>query len=281
MNNPNTPTILFPYDFTVESDCAHEYLVGLSQLFDYSIEILNIYDSGTKKYMRDNKLDNTALEDKIRQMSMYFQEKNEIVSTYLVKNAPIKNIRRIAQKEKVAFTLLGITEPKKPSTVIMKVVTTSPVPVFVVQEGVTYKPFKNILFPLDDSPASRQKAGWAIKFAKASDATVHIYTLSPAALKSKEREFKQYQYIESCERFFARNNVKFVTETSQGSFKDYPDEIKKYAQEINADLYIIMIRPKKIFKAMDPIDFKLIFNHQKVPILCVNQRDLFLGGGIT
>ncbi|HOY32481.1 MAG TPA: universal stress protein [Bacteroidales bacterium] len=282
MDTQNKPTILFPYDFSPESDFAIEYLVGLSKTFNFSVEILNIYDVGTKKFMQENNLDKSALEDRIRQMSVDLQEKHGIMSTYLIKNTAVKNIRKISLKEHVTFTLLGISKPYKPSNRIIKVITTSPVPVFVVQKGVPYKPFKNIVFPLDDSPASRQKAAWALKFASTfEDVLIHIYTISPAALKSKEREFKQYKVIESCEHFFARNGVKFVTETSQGSYKDYPMEIKKYAESINADMFIIMIRPKKMFSNVDPVDIQLIFNQQKLPLLCVNQRDLNVGGGFN
>jgi len=49
MDTQNKPTILFPYDFTPESDFAVDYLVGLSKLFNFSAEILNIYDEGTQK----------------------------------------------------------------------------------------------------------------------------------------------------------------------------------------------------------------------------------------
>lgn len=282
MDNQNKPTILFPYDFSPECDFAVEHLVGLAKLFNFSVEILNIYDSGTKKFMQENKLDKNDLVDRIRQMSENLHEKHGIMSTYLIKNAPIKRIRNISQKEHVSFTLLGLKKPPKPSTRIMKVVTTSPVPVYVVQEGIPFKPFKHILFPLDDSVASRQKAKWAVKIANVcKDAVFHIYTISPAALKSKEREFKQYHYIESVERFFNQKGVNFVTETSQGSYKDYPHEIKKYAESIEADLYVIMIRPRKLFSVIDTIDFQLIFNQRKTPLLCVNQRDVFVGGGFN
>jgi len=282
MDAQSKPTILSPYDFSAESDFAIEYLIGLAKLFNYSVEILNIFDSGTLKFMKENNLDKNALEDKIRQMSADLQEKHGIMSNYLIKNVPIKRIRKISLKEQVSFTMLGISKPFKSSKGIIKVITTSPVPAFVVQKGTPFKPFRKILFPLDDSMSSRQKAGWALKFAKAlGDATVYIYTISPAALKSKEREFKQYKVIESCEHFFTRNGVKFVTETSQGSYKDYPFEIKKYAEKIEADMYIIMVRPKRMFSLVDPIDLQLIYNQQKIPLLCVNQRDLFVGGGIT
>jgi hypothetical protein len=166
------------------------------------------------------------------------------------------------------------------ASTIMKVVATSPVPALVVQNGVDYKPFKNILFPLDDSMSSRQKAGWALRFAKKSNATIHIFSVNPASLTSKEKENKQFKVIDTVEQFFAKNHVNYVSEISQGNFRDFDNDIMKYAEKIDADLYVIMI-PKRVFNSIRPLDFNLIFNPKKVPVLCVNQRDLFVGGGFN
>ncbi len=274
-------TILFPYDFSKESDSVMEYLSQFSKMYEFSVKFLNILDPGTKKFMSENHMNKSSLSQKISEMANDFQTKNDVYSSSLIKNAPIKKIRKISIKEDVTFTMLGIAEPKKYSTKIMKVVTTSPVPIFVVQEGVSFKPYRNIVFPLDEAIDSRQKAGWALKIAKKSNATIHIFSISPAALKNKEKEHRQYKVIDTVERFFTKNHVNFHTETSQGGYKDYAEDTMRYADKVNADLFIIMIVPKKIMKPINPVDFKLIFNPSKIPILCVNQRDLFVGGGIT
>ncbi|MCK9611556.1 MAG: universal stress protein [Bacteroidales bacterium] len=281
MEHENKPVILFPYDFTSVSVNAKDFLIELARLFKYSIKILNIFDEGTKEYLRTSHLSKTNLEDKIRFLAQELHEKQGIETSYLLKNVPIKRIRHISEKEHVSFMLMGVNKPKKVSSGVMKVITTSPVPVFVVQSDIKYKTYKKIFFPLDDTDGSRQKATWAVRFAKMTDATIYIYTISPATLRNKEREYRQYRVIEMCERYFVKNRIKFVTETSQGSYKDYTDEALKYAESIESDLFIVMIRPPKISKPISEIDFKLIFNPQKTPILCVNQRDLFLGGGIA
>jgi hypothetical protein len=280
MDQKEKPKILFPYDFSPESDYSMQYLIGLTKVFDYSVEILNIFDPGTRKYMNENKLSKSGLNDKVAQLARDFQTKYDIPVTYLIKNVPIKRIRKISEREKVSFTFLAINEPQKMASTIMKVVTTSPVPALVVQNGVDFKPFTNILFPIDDSPTSRQKAGWALRFAKKSNAIVHIYSINPASLNSKEKEHKQFKVIDTVEQFFAKNRVSYVSEISQGNYHDFDSDILKYAEKIKADLYVIMI-PKQVFKSIRQLDFKLIFNSEKIPVLCVNQRDLFVGGGFN
>ena len=280
MEEQEIPKILFPYDFSPESDYAMQYLIGLARAFDYSVEVLNILDPGTKKYMQEHKLSKSALIEKVAQIAHDFKEKHNIAATHLTKNAPIRRIRKISEKEKVSFTFLAINEPGKMAATIMKVVTTSPVPVFVVQNGVDFKPFKKILFPLDDSFTSRQKAGWALRFAQKNNAVVHIFSINPKALKNKEKENKQKTVIDSVEWFFAKNHVEYVSEVSPGSYDDFDNDIMKYAEKAKIDLIVIMI-PLKIFRSISQHDFRLIFNPAKVPVLCVNQRDLFLGGGIS
>jgi nucleotide-binding universal stress UspA family protein len=280
MDQQEKPRILFPYDFSAESDYAMQYLISLTKVFNYSIEILNILDPGTRKFMKENKLSKSGLTERVKQLTEEFQTKYDIPATYLIKNVPIKRIRKISEREKVSFTFLAMNEPQKMASRIMKVVTTSPVPAFVVQNGVDFKPFRNIIFPLDDSFASRQKAGWALRFAKKTNATLHVFSVNPASLTSKEKERKQFKVIDTVEQFFAKNGVGFVSEISQGNYRDFDNDVLKYAEKVSADLYIIMI-PTKIFRSISQLDFKLIFNSGKIPIFCVNQRNLFLGGGIS
>jgi hypothetical protein len=280
MNQQELPKILFPYDFSSESDYSMQYLFSLTKVFGYSVEILNIFDPGTKKFMKENNLSREGLHNKIAQLAEDFQKKHNIQTSYLLKNVPIKRIRKISEREHVSFIFLALNEPQKMASRIMKVVTSSPVPAFVVQNNVDYKPFKNIIFPIDDTFTSRQKAGWALRFAKRSNATLHIYSINPASLISKEKEYKQFKVIETVEQFFARNNVKYITEISQGNYQDFDNDIIKYSDKISADLYIIMI-PSKMFRSISQLDFKTIFNPKKVPVFCVNQRNLFLGGGIS
>jgi hypothetical protein len=212
MDQQEKPKILFPYDFSSESNYSMQYLINLTKVFDYSVEILNIFDPGTRQFMKENKLSKEGLTDEFKKLAVDFQTKHGIPATYLIKNVPIKRIRKISVKEKVSFTFLAINEPQKMASTIMKVVTTSPVPAFVVQNGVEYKPFKNILFPIDDSVSSRQKAGWALRFAKKSNATIHIFSVNPASLSTKEKEYKQFKVIDTVEQFFAKNKVSYVSE---------------------------------------------------------------------
>lgn len=280
MEKNTYPKILFPYDFSPESNHAIKYLEGMAEIFQYSILVLNILDPGTLEFLRKNNLTKKDLDQKVAELTGELSNHLNIPSSYVINNVPIKKIRKISAKEDAEFIFLALTEPQNMASRIMKVVTTSPVPAFVVQNGVDFKPIKNIMFPLDDSPTSRQKASWALRFAKKTGATIHIYSINPAILGDKDRQQKQYRIIESVKEFFARNRVPFVTEISKAGDAEFDGEIIEYASKHDIDLYVIMI-PRKMFKSISQRDFKLIFNPTKIPILCVNHRDVLVSGGFT
>jgi nucleotide-binding universal stress UspA family protein len=280
MEKNTYPKILFPYDFSPESDHAIKYLDGLADIFQYSIDVLNILDPGTMEFLRKNNLTRKDLDGKVAALTEEITKRHKIPATYVINNVPIKKIRKISTKEDAEFIFLALTEPQNMASRIMKVVTTSPVPAFVVQNGVDFKPIKNILFPLDDSPTSRQKASWALRFAKKTGAKIHIFSINPATLGDKERQQKQYRIIESVEEFFTKNHVPYVSEISKGGDAEFDGEIMDYASNHEIDLYVIMI-PRKMFKSISQRDFKLIFNPTKIPILCVNHRDVLVSGGFN
>jgi nucleotide-binding universal stress UspA family protein len=244
------------------------------------VQILNILDPGTKKYMQEHKLPEPEMIKKVEQMAGEFQEKYKVKATYLSKNVPIQRIRKISENEKVSFTFLAINKPEQKTSKIMKVVTTSPVPAFVIQDGVEFKRYKNILFPINDNPTSRQKAGWAMRFAKRTKAKIHIFSVNPASLGNLEKEKKQRAVIDSVEWFFARNHVDYVSKLAPGIYDEFDTDIINYAEKAGIDLSVIMIS-RKLFKPISNSDFKLIFNPVKIPVLCVNERNLFLGGGFA
>jgi nucleotide-binding universal stress UspA family protein len=254
-------------------------MVGIAKMFGYSIKLLNILDPGTKAYMRKNRLNAGGLKAILEEMADKFRTEHTQDTEVIVKNVSILKMRKLADSLNVACMVLGIDEPKRRASKIMKVVTKSPVPVFVIQQGAEFSPYKNILFPLDDAADSLQKVGWATAIAKATGATVHIFSVKPSAIPLKERQYKQIKMVEQVETFFARHRVDFTTNIAVGSLDDFADETIAYGKTISADLYIILNRTKKLFSRISSLDMQLIFNHTQTPAICVNKRDLFVAGG--
>lgn len=281
MEMKSNKSILFPYDFSGVSDCAQEHLAGIAKMFGYSIQILNILDPGTKAYMRKNSLNVGGLKASLEEIAEKLRAEPGQEAEVIIKNVSIVRMRKLADSLNAACMVLGIDEPKRRASSIMKVVTKSPVPVFVIQQGAVFSPYKNILFPLDDAADSLQKVGWATAVAKATGAKVHIFSVKPSAIPLKEKQYKQIKMVEQVETFFARHRVDFTSFIATGKLDDFADETIEYGKTVESDLYIILNRTKKLFSRISALDMQLIFNHTQTPALCVNKRDLFVAGGFS
>jgi len=278
MNKERNPIILLPYDFTEVSDGAVKHACALAKMFGYSLRLLNILDPGTIKYMRANNMKISDIESKLEEMAEMIRKDKDIEVDYVLKKGSIKTMCKLAEAYLVSFMVLGIDEPRKNNSQILKVVSKSPVPVFVIQRNSEMMNYKNILFPLDDFFASRQKVGWAARLAKTTNAQISIFSVNPPG---SEEGFKYQRIIEQVEEFFYQRNIPYSTTLSEGGMDTFTRETVQFGTEHHCDVYVIMHRPKKLFGAIHPIDYQLIFNESRTPVLCVNLQDIMVSGGFS
>lgn len=279
MKKKHNSLILLPYDFTEVSNIAIDHTVGLAKMFNYSILILNIVDGGTKQYMRKNNLKKDDIIQNLNDIVEGIKRDNNIETDFVYKDTKIKDIKKIAKETGTTFMVLGFDKPRSRATSIMKLIAKSPVPVLIIQKDVPWKKYERIFFPVDDFNASRQKAGIAKAFANASGAEIHIFSFLP---EEKEKKYKQHKIIDQLQEFFSSNNVSNTLELSEAkSTKQFiHDGLNKYNHEkSNFDLVVVMQRPKKFYQVMHKVDKMLIFNNPSTPVMYVNLRDLFVGGG--
>jgi nucleotide-binding universal stress UspA family protein len=272
------PVVLLPYDFTEVSKYAVKHAVAIAKLFGYSITLLNIHDNSTKVYMKMSNMKQDDLIFKLQEMCDFIKQTHSVDVDYNYHKGSINSICKIAKELNVSFMVLGIDEPRGNATEIMKVVSKSPVPVFVVQQKSERTDYKHLLFPLDDFPGSRQKVAWAAKIAKTSGANISIFSINQT---EQEKRKKHMVIIEQVEEYFVKHGLKCTIDFAKGKLKDFATEALQFGVEKKCDLYIIMHRPKKFFASIDTIDKQLIFNDTKTPVLCVNLRDVGVMGGFN
>ena len=161
----------------------------------------------------------------------------------------------------------------------MKLIAKSPVPVMIIQNNTPWKKYEKIFFPVDDFNASRQKAGIAKAFATATGAEIHIFSFLP---HEKEKKYKQHKILSQLQEFFSTNNCLNTLEVDEArDTKEFiANGLRKYnSNDSEFDLVVIMQRPKKSYQVMHKVDKMLIFNNPSTPVIYVNLRDLFVGGG--
>lgn len=278
MSKNKKPVIFLPYDFTEVSKSAIKHGASLAKLFGYSITILNIYDKSTRMYLKMSNMNKSDLAFKLEEMCTFIKNNSGVDVDYVLRDGSINSIGILAKELEVSFMVLGIDEPKGGHSEIMKVVSKSPVPVFVVQQRSEESEYKHIFFPLDDFHGSRQKVGWAAHLAKTSNARISIFSIT---LTDKEKIYKHKKIIEQIEMFFEKHGISYSTHFAKGAIKDFSEEAIQFGVESKCDLFVIMHRPKKLFSSLDPIDKKFIFNSAKLPVMCVNLMDIGVAGGFN
>jgi nucleotide-binding universal stress UspA family protein len=278
MKNPPDNIILLPYDFSEVSKYAVKHAVALAKPFANRILLLNILDERTLKYMKLSNMKKGDLDYKLQETAEFIKKNSGIETEYFIKEGPIKTICKIAEKKNVMFMVVGIDEPKGGKSEILKMVSSSPVPVLVVQQKAENTNYRHILFPLDDFHASRQKTGWAAKLAKVCGSRISIIAVKHTV---QEKKFRQETITEQVEEFFHKKLISYTTTYGKGSPKDFPMEALQYGIDKGCDVFVIMHRPKTAFYTVDPQDKNLIFNEAKIPVLCVNVRDVGHAAGFN
>jgi nucleotide-binding universal stress UspA family protein len=275
--DPNR-VILLPYDFTEVSKYAIKHAVGIAQQFNFSIKILNILDTSTKMYLHLSHIPFKDIDFVLKETCDFIKADKDIQVDYLYRKGHIGTIHDIVKELNVAYVIMGIDEPRSNSSPVMKMVGKSPKPVLVVQQKSEYNGYKNILFPLDNFPSSRQKVSYAARIAKATGAMIHIFSMQ---ISNPTEKHKHAKIVEQVEQYFKKNEISYVTTFAKGDEKQYSAELQEYVVSKRYDLMIIMHRPPTFFAVVDEMDKRLIFNSVNIPVVCVNPKVLGVGGGLT
>jgi hypothetical protein len=278
MNREPNPVILLPYDFTEVSKYAVKHAVGLAKLFRYKIMLLNIMDLNTRMYMRMSNMRKDDIEYKLKETCIFISQNSSIDVGYIFRKGKVKLIDRVAEELNVRFIVLGVDEPRNDTAAILKMVSKCSRPVFVIQQKSEFLGYKQILFPLDDLVTSRQKTTSAVRIAQVTGAKINIFAMK---MSDPTEKFKHGKKIEMVEEFFRKHDIVFQTEYASGNKKLFTVEILDHIISKKCDLLIIIQRPPRLFRSIDPSDKKVLFNESRVPVLCVNAFDVYIGGGMT
>jgi nucleotide-binding universal stress UspA family protein len=156
-------------------------------------------------------------------------------------------------------------EQKLTGSFALKVVTSSPAPVVVVQKRSFDKGYHNIVLPVTSDAGPWEKTKWATYIAQNFKAAIHIYCLPGAEID---------EAVKTMTSHFDKNQVKYVVKTADKSM-DFSKQVISYATAENTDLIMIMTNPEKGLSTfiLGSYDEEMIFNVSQIPVMCINPRD--------
>jgi nucleotide-binding universal stress UspA family protein len=285
MNRTNNNNILVPTDFSEVANNALGHALKIADVYNNEITLVNIQDEGgifglfgshdkmeLVKEAVNTRMDKVIEEAKSKYPNVKINKRIEIGKIYKV-------ITEIAENENFDSIVMGTNGASGLQQIIgsnaSRVINYAKVPVVVVKEQpIGQAGYKNIVLPIDLSRESRQKVTWAIHLAKKFNSTIHVIYENSTNDEFKNRIFAA---VNQTQDILEQNNATYIV---RGLDQDkYPDSFAEdtlaYAQDINADLIMIMSQQEKGFSEFLLGSYaQQIVNHSgKVPVMCINSSD--------
>jgi nucleotide-binding universal stress UspA family protein len=160
----------------------------------------------------------------------------------------------------------------------LKVVTSSPAPVIIVQsKRVDTNGYNTIVLPIDESVETKQKVNQALQFAKDHGSVVHIFS------KYEKDEYLKIKVTSNAN--FVKNQllaegIKIIETMEEETSRSLSKEVLRYASSVNAGLIVITTKTEKeiadIFIGDE--DVKIVNNDAQIAVLCVNAKNYNIMG---
>ncbi|MCD4773645.1 MAG: universal stress protein [Bacteroidales bacterium] len=267
MNN----IVLVPTDFTAVGDNAVNQAAEAAKYLKYKVVILHVIDKSTKSQLKKENLTEDSIHEKLNFITKKVKNDYGIEAESIARKGSIfTTISDIAKEIGANLLYLGTHGKTGMQHIVgsfaLKVVTSSPAPVIVVQKRSFKDGYHRIVLPVTSGAGPLEKTKWAAHIAKQFNSEILIYQMSD---KNVDKAVKQIA------EFFVKNEVSYTIEVAPKS-SNFEKQVIDYATSNNADLIMIMTDPDQSFKKfiLGSWDKQLIFNASQIPVMCVNPRKL-------
>lgn len=274
--------ILIPYDFSETASLALEHAIFMAKLCKAQISLLHVIETysftsaishafSKSQSEFENKIEEST-KVKLQEIADEIHRKSAIQVKLTTEVGSIyKQIVKVAHDIHANIIIMGTHGASGFQEFLIgsnafRVVTSSPCPVITVQSHAKKIGFKDIVLPIDDSNVSRQKVVFAAELARHYSSTVHIAGLR--ASKSDDFLRKFDIKVRQVEEYCHEHNINCTKKMFDGD--DIAKMSLEYAEEINADLIIIMTEQEANpgFFNMGSAAQSLV-NHSKVPVMSI------------
>jgi nucleotide-binding universal stress UspA family protein len=274
--------ILAATDFSAAGDFAIDNATHLSTVMHSKLSILHVINAETKAVLEKENRSSSGLEKKLAEISGNIKRIHSIETTYLTKEGSIFSAIPDACRElKATFLFIGLVPHKGKrlfrGSPVMKIIKSSPVPVFVLQKASAGNKFQQIVYPLDTDVGSKQKIKWAVHLNKFAGSNIHIFVDHPT---DKDTQVKLRADLHQLEGILEQHGTTY-TVTHSKRRGPFSKQIITFAKDKDADAIMISTDPDKISWALiRTAEEKIIYNKEKIPVICVNTKDFkrIIGG---
>jgi len=282
---PNERAIVVPVDFSITSHNALMHAADHADIFGNDIVMVHILEESYISSLfggsaSRNELIKTGIELKMSELkSEIFAKYPALKIDYMVHSGKVyKAILEIADKMSCDCIIMGTKGAEGLEQIIgstaSRVMSYANVPVIIVNEFPKKGRYEKLVLPIDLTKESKQKVTWAIHIAKKYNAEVHIIS------EIEDDEFlsnKIRATIYQVKNILEQNGVKaIIFELDEERFPGHLGvDCLKYADEISADLILIMTHQERGFSEfIFGSEAQQIVNRvSKVPVMCIHPKE--------
>jgi len=264
MNN----IILVPTDFTEVTENAMYQAVEAAKHLKYKVVLLHVIDKNTKAQLKKDYESLESIGVKLEAIADEVKSKHDVEIETTAKEGDIfTTISEVATDIGANLLYLGthgkVGMQKLTGSFAIKVVTSSPVPVVVVQKKPVNQGYKKIVLPITSDAGPWEKTRWATFIARNFGAEIDIYQLDIPGLD---------EATEIITKHFDKEGVKYKITKAGG--KNFSKSVIDYATASVSDMIMIMTNPDKNFSTflLGSYDEEMIFNTPQIPVMCINPR---------
>ncbi len=269
--------ILVTTDFTAIGDHAIDNAAQLARLCGRAkLILLHVINQTTKSNLQKEKKNLGIVGQRLLETCKKVEAQYGIEADYLAPSGSIfSTIAETAKTTEAKYLFMG-THGKKGiqfllGSFALKVVTSSPAPMFVVKKPANGNKFKSFIYPLDLEVGSKQKIKWALALNKSLGSEFHLIVYYP---NDEPTQRKMTGDLRQITKILEQNNVSFTVEYHK-KLKGFDQRIIQHAKEKNADAIMISTDPKKItWNPFGSFEERIIYNKEGIPVLCINSKDL-------
>lgn len=263
MNN----IILVPTDFSEVCDNAMSQAVEAAKYLNYKLVLLHIIDKNSKSQLKKDGHDASAINKKLEGYAGDIRSLGVEVETKALEGDIFYTIAEVANDIGANLMYLGthgkVGMQKLTGSFALKVVTSSPIPVVVVQKRPFEQGYKKIVLPITSDAGPWEKTKWATFIAKNFDAEIHVYQLDTPGLK---------EAVDIITNHFDKEDVSYKIIKADSAH--FSKQVIDYSTANLCDMVMIMTNPDKNFTKfiLGSYDEEMMFNTSQIPVMCINPR---------
>ena len=265
--------IIVPWDFSSVAENAFQHAVNISKALNRDILLLHIV--AEEKDIVSKKSELVASSEKLG------KEYGKKPHAEVVYGSIFKAIGDRAKELKAEMIIMGTHGMKGAQKLFgskaLKVVVSSRIPFFVVQDKPAKAKIDTILMPIDFKRENKEKANWIYYLARNFNAKFIILKSKAKDKGFKRKVLSNIKYIES---FLKGHDVEYEIVTSPGKQK-FKKEIVEFAKEHQADLILIMATRdiRWVDYLLGAPEQYILANPENIPIMCMNPKPAKIEGG--